>query len=196
MNKEISQTLESLKKNNFTVHFFETSEDARGELLDELKNAKSISRGGSVTVDKLGIIEMIKERGYPFQDYVTPEERRASVGAEYYVTGTNAITMDGKLVNIDGCGNRVAAMSYGPSKVFIVCGVNKIVANVEEGLRRIERVAAPKNVKRLEKNTPCAKTNTCEDCDSPERICRNTLIVTKPFKDRITIYLINEELGF
>jgi hypothetical protein len=192
----INETIRNLEVNNFTVHFFKKREEAVAEILKKLEPAKSISRGGSVTVDSVGIIDKIKERGMPFRDYVNMDDRLASLTAEYYITSSNAITKDGKLVNIDGFGNRVSAIACGPKQVLIISGTNKIVNDVHEGFKRIKEIAAPLNAKRLKKNTPCAETGICEDCDSPERICRVTSIVTKPYKDRVTIYLIDEKLGY
>ncbi|UCH65441.1 MAG: lactate utilization protein [Ignavibacterium sp.] len=192
----INETIRNLEANNFTVHFFPKAADAVPEILKKLEQAKSISRGGSVTVDKLGIIEKIKERGMPFRDYIKREDRLPSLMAEYYITSSNAVTKDGKLVNMDGFGNRVAAISCGPKQVLIVVGTNKIVNDVDEGIERIKEIAAPLNAKRLNKNTPCVESGICEDCDSPERICRVISIVTRPYKDRVTIYLIDEELGY
>jgi len=197
MNQDIiNKTIENLKKNNFSVHFFENKEEAAEKIIDALSSAKSISRGGSVTIDTLGIIQKIKDDGLPFRDYFSPEDRLASITAEYYLTGTNAVTEDGQLVNIDGCGNRVGALGYGPKHVLVVVGTNKIVRDVEAGIQRIKDIAAPLNAKRLKKNTPCAKTGNCEDCDSIDRICRKTSIISKPVKGRITIYIINESLGY
>lgn len=197
INKElVSKAIEALQKNNFTVSIFDDEKKLVVAVMENLKNAKSISRGGSMTVEKLGLIDSIKEAGLPFRDYLTKEDRLASITAEYYLTGTNAITSDGKLVNIDGAGNRIAAMGFGPSKVLIISGVNKIVKDVEAGLQRIREVAGPLNAKRLNKKTPCATALICSDCDSPERICRKISIIPKPEKDRIHIYLLNKEIGF
>jgi hypothetical protein len=192
----INETKRNLEANNFTVHIFKKGADAVPEILKKLEPAKSISRGGSVTVEALGIIDKIKERGMPFRDYVKPDDRLASLTAEYYITSSNAITKTGKLVNIDGFGNRVSAISCGPKQVLIIAGTNKIANDVHEGFRRIKEIAAPLNAKRLKKNTPCVQSGVCEDCDSDDRICRVTSIVTRPYKDRVTIYLIDEELGY
>jgi hypothetical protein len=132
----------------------------------------------------------------PFRDYIKREDRLPSLMAEYYITSSNAVTKDGKLVNMDGFGNRVAAISCGPKQVLIVVGTNKIVNDVDEGIERIKEIAAPLNAKRLNKNTPCVESGICEDCDSPERICRVISIVTRPYENRVTIYLIDEELGY
>lgn len=196
MNEQVKRTVENLKKNNFDVLFFSSGKDAVEKIIEMLKPATSISRGGSATIDSLGLIERIEKEGLPFADYKTREQRLASITAEYYLASTNAITEDGKLVNVDGSGNRVAAMSFGPKKVFIVSGVNKIVADESAAIERIRNVAAPMNAKRLSRKTPCVKTGKCSDCSSEDRICRKTHMMTKPEKDRVSIFLIDEQLGF
>lgn len=196
MDEVIKKTIDNLEKNNFVVSYFNTREEALPVILEDLKPATSIGRGGSVTIEEIGLIDKVQESGLPFFDYKEMEDRKRSLTADYYLCSTNAITENGWLVNIDGSGNRTAAMSFGPNKVFIVTGTNKIVKDVEAGLERIANVAAPPNAKRLGKKTPCATTGRCSDCSSPERICRKTLISTKPKPERIYIYLINEELGY
>ena len=199
-NKLIESTIAALKHNNFIVHYFATPEMAKTEVLKRLKNASGIGRGGSITIENIGLIEAIKNERLPLWDYKTAEDRITSLHAEYYLTGTNAITSDGKLVNIDGAGNRVAAMCYGPKYVFVVSGVSKITLDETAALERIRTIAAPKNAIRLGRKTPCVKTLCCVDCDSPERICRKILILSKPEPERITIFLFNEipgrEAGF
>jgi hypothetical protein len=124
-------------------------------------------------------------------------QRRDSLASEYYITGTNAVTVDGQLVNIDGLGNRVAALAYGPKKVFVVVSYTKITASVDDALKRIQTVAAPLNTRRLNKNTPCRETGTCMDCDSEERICNATLILRRAtLADRINVLIVGEPLGF
>lgn len=194
--RAIREAIDSLRKNNFTVHYFENSSDAVAEIFNQLRAAKSISRGGSVTIEQIGLIKKIVEAGLPFRDYVSSEDRMASLTAEYYLAGTNSITQDGKLVNVDGSGNRVAAMSFGPGHVFIVAGTNKIVKDETAAIERIRTVAAPLNARRLNKKTPCVKTGKCEDCQSAERICRKQMTMTKPEQGRVTIFLINENLGY
>jgi hypothetical protein len=113
------------------------------------------------------------------------------------VAGSNAITEDGKIVNIDGLGNRLAAFCFGPEKVIIVAGRNKIVKDVAAAIERVKNVAAPMNARRFGAATPCAKTDKCSDCDSPERICNLTLIIEKQRQPgRLTVILVNQELGF
>ena len=125
------------------------------------------------------------------------EALRGEINSDVFLTSSNAVTMDGKLVNKDMIGNRVAAMIFGPKRVFVVVGVNKIVENVKEALERIERVAAPLNAKRLGVKTPCVETGYCTDCDSPDRICRvTTIIERRPSRTDLTVVLVNENLGY
>ncbi|MGA1861447.1 lactate utilization protein [Deferribacter thermophilus] len=132
---------------------------------------------------------------------LTPEERNqvrlAELTCDLFVTSTNALTLDGKLVNIDGTGNRVNAMAFGPKKSVVYTGINKIVENVDDAIKRIKFIASPMNAKRLNFNTPCAKTGFCADCNSPQRICRIVTIIEKnpPLSD-IEIVIIGESLGF
>ena len=123
--------------------------------------------------------------------------RRTEPGTKYFVAGTNAITADGQLVNVDGMGNRVAAQIFGPEKVILVAGTNKIVGDVNEAFDRLEKIAAPINAKRVGMGTPCADTGECIDCDSPMRICNMyTIIRRMMFPGRLTLILVNEALGF
>jgi len=158
-----------------------------------------------MTVSECGILDMLQNGKYElynqYREGLAPDEsanlRRKGLTAQFYVTGTNAVTMDGKLVNIDGTGNRVAAITYGPEKVIIVVGVNKIVTDVQEGIDRTRNRAAVLNCKRLNISNPCVKTGRCEDCKLPTRIC-NHLVITErqPKKGRVTVIIVGEELGF
>ena len=197
MNKSIIQeTITNLEKNNFQVYLFDNHEKAVSQIMKQLSEAKSISRSGSVTLNTIGLIDKIQEKGLPFRDYVSPEDRKASIQAEYYLASTNAITTEGHLINYDGCGNRVAALAYGPDKIFVIAGTNKIVKDFVEAIHRIKTIAAPKNATRLNKSTPCTKSGTCSDCSSEDRICRTLSVITKPLSNRITVFLIDEELGY
>jgi hypothetical protein len=132
---------------------------------------------------------------------LSPEEslqrRRESLLVDLFITGTNALTEDGQLVNLDMIGNRVAALTFGPKHVLLFIGRNKIVADRDAAMARVKHYAAPVNVMRLEKKSPCGKTGRCEDCSSPDRICNTWTITEKSFpKKRIKIVLVNEEMGF
>jgi hypothetical protein len=156
-----------------------------------------------MTVKSLGIPEKLIERGNKvFFHWLesTPEgmheARKNASQADVYISSTNALTEDGQLVNIDGNGNRVAAMIYGPKKVYVVCGVNKIAKDLEAGIQRIKDNAY-KNARRLKLNTPCAITEKCSDCSSPQRMCNVTTIINrKPTKTELEIIIVGEELGY
>jgi L-lactate utilization protein LutB len=203
MEQRIKNTIESLKKNNFDVKYFESSKEAVQELMKEIKLEETVGIGGSMTIKTLELDNLLKERGNVVHWHwleTTPEAmdktRQSAAQADVYLTSTNALTEDGKLVNTDGMGNRVAAMFYGPKKTIVVCGVNKIAENIDGALERIEKNAF-KNARRLKLNTPCATNENCIDCSSPQRMCNITTIIRKkPMKKDITVILINEELGY
>lgn len=124
------------------------------------------------------------------------ERRKQALSSDLFLSGTNAITLCGKLINIDMVGNRTSAISFGPKKVVIFCGKNKIVKNLTLGIKRIKNYAAPLNAKRHSFDTPCVKTGKCHDCNSPKRICNTLSVIEKCFpKGRIKIILIKEDLG-
>lgn len=203
MNQLVKNTIENLKKNNFEVKYFDTSQEAVQELLKEIKPDEVIGIGGSMTIKQLELDRLLKENGNQVHWHwleATPEgmdkARQKAAYADVYLTSTNALTQDGKLVNTDGTGNRVAAMVYGPKKTIVVCGVNKITENVDAALERIENNAY-KNARRLKLNTPCSINEKCSECSSPQRMCNVTTIIRKkPMKTEMTVVIINEELGY
>lgn len=197
----------ALEANNFEVHIAENVEGAK-KIFHEIlprTGAKSISWGGSMTYVQTGLYEEVKN--YPgvevidtYQKGLSPEEmlerRRRALLVDLFVTGTNAVTETGKLVNLDMQGNRVAALTFGPRNVIVLVGRNKVVPDIEDAMLRVKNYAAPTNVMRLDKKTPCAKTSICEECRSPDRICNTWTITEKSFpKGRVMIVLINEDLG-
>ncbi len=199
----------ALEKNNFEVHIAQTGEDAKKLVLDKILPQlapETVSWGGSLTHIQTGIYAELKARSDitildTYNQSLSPPEayelRRRSLLVDLFITGTNAVTEKGRLVNLDMIGNRVAAIAFGPRNVIIVVGRNKIVADVNEAIERIKNYAAPVNAMRLEKNTPCRKTGVCQDCKSPDRICNAWAISEKSFpKGRIKVILINEDLGF
>ncbi len=204
MDKIMLTLVETLRKNLFEAEAVENIEEARKRLFDIIPEEVSVSFGGSTTLQDMGVFDDLRKGNYQFIDWGIPDAeqkdklRKQSLTADYYVTSSNAITMNGELVNIDGRGNRVAVLCYGPSKVMVVVGKNKIVDNVEAGLKRIGEVAAPLNAKRLNKKTPCVTTGKCQDCSSPERICNITVIHTKQNCNpgRIHVIMVNEDLGY
>ena len=199
----------ALEKNNFEVYIAKTGKDARKLVLDKILpqlSPETVSWGGSLTHVQTGIYNELKARQDitildTYDKSLSPpeayERRRQSLLVDLFITGTNAVTEKGRLVNLDMIGNRVAAITFGPKNVIIVVGRNKIVANVDEAIERIKTYAAPVNAMRLDKNTPCMKTGVCQNCKSPDRICNAWTISEKSFpKGRIKVILINEDLGF
>lgn len=196
---------EALEKNGFKTTLCETREEARLYLLQEAEPAGTVGFGGSMTVAALGIASELAAAGKTAlihgQPQLTPEERRRimqeQLGCDLFLTGTNALTLKGHLVNIDATGNRVCAMAFGPKKVIVVAGANKIVPDLESALRRVREKASPPNARRLGFDTPCARTGVCSDCRSPQRICRITTIIERnPRASDVRVCLINDELGY
>ncbi len=199
---------EALEANNFEVFLAENATRAKEIVKEEIlpkTGAKSISWGGSMTFIATSLYEAIKDSPDlevldVFDKNIPDEEkqelRRRSLLVDLYITGTNAITETGQLVNLDMYGNRVAAITFGPKHVVILVGRNKIVPDLEEAIFRVKNYAAPVNAIRLDKKTPCVKTSYCEECSSPDRICNTWTITEKSFpKGRVKVVLINEDLG-
>ncbi|EFK05984.1 conserved hypothetical protein [delta proteobacterium NaphS2] len=198
----------ALEANNFEAFIAQNAREAGRLVMDKLlpKIApKSISWGGSMTFVASELYDMLKsyknaEILDTFDKSLSPEEslerRRQSLLADLFVTGSNAVTRSGELVNLDMIGNRVAGITFGPRNVVVMVGRNKIVADLDAAIERIKDYAAPVNAMRLDKKTPCAKTGACEECKSPERSCNSWTITQKSFpKGRIKVVLINENLG-
>ena len=193
-----------LQKRNMEGYFCETSKEAVEKALSLMPEGSVISWGGSMSISECGLMDAIQEKDYTLIDRMTantPQEKREiyakTVMADYYLMSTNAITMDGELVNIDGFCNRVACLCAGPEHVIVIAGMNKVVLNVQDGIDRIRTKAAPPNTVRLNKNTPCAKTGMCGDCYSPDCICSQIVITRRSgIPGRIKVILVNEELGF
>ena len=207
--KRLASLKTALEENNFEVFLADNATDARQIVQTEVlpkTGAKSVSWGGSLTFTSTGLYDAIKDRPGleildAFDKELTGEKkwelRRQALLVDLFITGTNAVTETGKLVNLDMYGNRIAAITFGPKNVVILVGRNKIVPDVYEAMFRIKNYAAPINSMRLDKKTPCVKTSCCEDCKSPERICNTWTITEKSFpKGRIKVVLINEDMGF
>ncbi|VBB07408.1 Hypothetical protein LUCI_2654 [Lucifera butyrica] len=199
------KVVQALIKNNFSAAYVKTRQEACQQILALIPPEATIGMGGSWTVKELGLDEALEVRGNPIFNHnkpgLTPAEaaelRRRQLTADVFLTGTNTVTLDGKLVNVDGNGNRVAAMIYGPKKVIVIAGINKIVKDVEAAERRIEQYAAPINNKRLGRPNPCVQTGVCMDCQLPTRICNVTTILRKrPSATDIHVVVVGEELGF
>ena len=183
--------------------------EAKDIVLEEIipkTEAESVSWGGSVTFIATGLYQALKESSDmkvldTYDKNLSPDEtlerRRQSLLVDLYLTGTNAVTESGQLVNLDMIGNRIGGITFGPKHVIILVGRNKISSDLDEALFRVKNYAAPVNTMRLDKKTPCAKTSYCEECKSPDRICNTWTITEKSFpKGRVKVVLINEDLGF
>jgi L-lactate utilization protein LutC len=200
---------QALEANNFEAYVAETAPKAREivekEILPQIK-AKTVSWGGSQTFLATGLYDAIKRnkslKVLDVFDKERPREeiaemRRQALLVDLFITGANAVTESGRLVNLDMYGNRVGALCFGPKYVVVLAGRNKIVPHVEAAIQRIKEYAAPVNAMRLEKKTPCVKTSFCDECRSPDRICNTWTITEKAYpKKRIKVVLINRDLGF
>ena len=208
LEKKVERTLAALRRNDFDAMNIHTRKEALAKILELIPPNAFVGVGGSVTVRELGLLESLKRRGNKIADHwearqkgLSPEEvmkiRRLLLNSDVLLTSTNAVTETGHLVNTDHAGQRVAAMIFGPKKVIIIAGVNKIVKDVNEALERIKNVAAPMNAKRLNVSVPCTRTGICSDCDSKNRICNvTTIIERRPIHTDITVILLQEELGY
>jgi L-lactate utilization protein LutB len=199
----MNSMLEALKMNNIQPYFASDDKEAIAIMLKLVKKTDVIGLGGSMTLKEIDAIETLKRNGNKVLEWDGKDKEtkdrilHETFNCDVFLTGTNAITEDGKLYNIDGRGNRVAAMIYGPRKVIIVAGRNKIVKNVREAKERLETVAAPKNVKRLGKKTGCASTGYCIDCHTFDRICCTTAITEQQSDpERMHIIIIEKEHGY
>ena len=207
--RRLPKIKKALEANNFDVYIADNKDLAKKMAYDTIIPAiapKTISWGGSMTFVGTRLYEALRNdpRYMVLDTYdksLSPEQsmqrRRESLLVDLFITGTNAVTESGQLVNLDMIGNRVAAMTFGPRQVLLFIGRNKIVPDLEAAIARIKNYAAPVNVMRLEKKSPCGQTGRCENCSSPDRICNTWTIIEKSFpKHRVKIVLINENMGF
>lgn len=203
--KRINRVIDALRNNNMEGYYINNNEELINKINDLIPENSTVACGGSMTLFETGVIEFLRNGKYKFLDRykegLTQEEikdiYRGAFSADAYITSSNAVTEEGELYNVDGNGNRVAAMLYGPDKVIVVIGVNKIVACLEEAIQRNRNYSAPANAKRLNRNTPCAKVGYCMDCNSEERICNEyTLIRRQGKKERIHVLILNDNLGY
>jgi len=216
INIRLRKTAEALSKNNMEAFIASDRAEALEIAKKLLADVRTVTMGGSMTAAECGITNYLKNGGFEFYDRtapgVTPEQideiyRKAFV-CDAYISGSNAITEHGELYNVDGNSNRVAAMLYGPKKLIVVAGYNKIVANVDEAAKRVKEKAAPPNCLRLGIDNYCAKTGRCvslekqggffcDGCSSDSRICRNFVVMgPQKLKDRVKVILVAEELGY
>ncbi|MFP4661751.1 MAG: lactate utilization protein [Halanaerobiales bacterium] len=199
------EVIKKFKERNIEGFYCSTSEEAVEKAIELIKEGSSVSWGGSMTLQEIGLLDKLKEsKNLKIMDRSTAEnaEEKAEIyykalNCDYYLMSSNAITQDGKLVNIDGNGNRIAALIYGPKNVIIVAGMNKLTKDEESAMKRIRNYASPTNAIRLEQDTPCTKTGKCHECLVDDCICCQTLVTRKSrHDDRIKVILVGEELGF
>ena len=202
--KQVERTVKALKKNNFEAVFVPDSKTALEEVMKQIPDGATVGVGGSVTLGQVGILKALEKKKihliWPNQQAKDMDERmeliRKSFSSDIFLSGTNAITEDGKLFNVDATGNRVGAMFIGPKKTIIVTGVNKIVKDLEAAEKRGKEWVAPQNAKRLGKKTPCVETGVCGDCSSPDRICNIYVTLAKqPSRTEVVVILVGETLG-
>lgn len=215
MTEQIKMTMENLNKNRMETFFAETREDALKTALSLINDGDTVSVGGSVTLSEIGMLDALKSGRYNYLDRYaagnltgTHEIFRQCFTADAYFTSANAVTENGKLYNVDGNGNRIAALIYGPKKVVVIVGKNKIVKDLDAAVLRVKTVAAPLNAKRLSKDTYCVKTGHCVTldnghagdigcgCRSKDRICRDFVVMGEQVPDRVKVIIVNEDLGY
>lgn len=194
----------NLKKRNIEAFYYENSGAMVEDILTKIPAGSSVTWGGSESARECGLMDAIKNGSYTLLDRAaakTPEEKREFYGkavmADVFLMSTNAITYNGELINIDGNGNRLACLMQGPKEVFIIVGMNKFVSSIEEGIQRIEHIAAPANVQRLHKETPCHTLGKCAHCFSENSICSHTVITRRSsHPGRIKLFIVPENLGY
>ncbi len=205
MDEIIQRTMDALKANKMKPFYAENSAAACDIVKELVKGDRLITSGGSVTLKDCGVIEMLQnefkeaylDRSAGKNADEVGEIMRKAFVSDTFLTSSNAITEDGELYNVDGNGNRVSAMIFGPKQVIVVAGKNKIVRDLKEAAERVESKAAPMNTVRLEKNTPCAKTGRCGHCRSDDRICCSYVTLAQQrVPDRIKVIIVNEDFGF
>lgn len=203
--KKIEKTINNLKKNNISGYYVKDNDELINLIKDIAKEGEVVSVGGSMSLFESKVIELLRSGRYEFLDRykkdLTQEDikeiYRKSFFADTYFASANAITEDGKIFNVDGNGNRVAAILYGPDKVVLIVGVNKIVKNIEQAVSRNRAISGPANAKRLNLSTPCIKTGQCMECNIEDRICcEYTVIKRQRNPKRMHVIFINDTLGF
>ena len=201
MNERIQHTLENLKKKKFIPAYFETAQEAKQAVLELVKDG-TVGIGGSMTVKEMGLYEALLEQGNQVYCHTynpqEPNVYQKAQYADYYISSANALTEDGCIMNMDGMGNRVSALAFGPGKLVILAGVNKLVPDIAAGIARIKGHAAGLNARRLNRHTPCSVDLKCRECSPPVRICRSLHVMEAPplSAQAVYVYLIGEELGF
>lgn len=191
----------NLKNRYFEAYYCETGEQALAKALELIPKGASVGWGGATSAQQIGLLEAVHSPNYRAIDRDLAPDRiqamRDCLLADVFITGANALSLDGQMVNIDGMGNRVAAICYGPKSVIVIAGINKVADNLEAAVRRARTVAAPMNKQRFAAETPCMATGSCADCKAPGCIC-NQIVITRNCRPdgRIKVIVVGEELGF
>lgn len=204
-NLDLEAVMAALRKNRIGAYFAADRDGLISLLETFIPDNTTVGCGDSMTLEKLGVFDELRRRELRFLDKYEPsltkEEKkeiyRKNFYADTFITGTNAVTMDGKLFNIDGNGSRVAPMLYGPAQVLVVVGTNKLVKNTEEAIERTRQIAATLDAKRLKKGTPCTVLNCCIDCSHKNRICNDFVLIAGQFvEERIKVIFVAGEYGY
>jgi len=201
-NELLAQTvIKGLQSRNMSGYYAASREEALKLALSLIPKGSSVTMGGAMSAQEIGLVEAVKGPDYNFIDRNAFSDRRAALLAAYdadvFLTSANAMTEDGILVNIDGNANRVSCIANGPKKVVVIAGMNKVCKDIDHAMKRARNVAAPINAQRFGLNTPCAKTGSCMDCKSPDTICCQFLITRySRHANRIHVILVNDNLGF
>jgi len=203
LEKRMSEIIATFNKNNIEGLYVKDRESARTEIFKRIPANATVSHGGSYTLRELGIAELLTKGQYRYlrRDPAMGEAaehdiRIKSFSSDVYLTSANAITKAGEIIAVDGFGNRVAALLFGPKRVLVVAGKNKMVDTLEDGIKRIREYVAPVHAKRRGWDLPCTKTGTCIDCSDPRRICNKWAILQRESdRNRTTVILVGEDLG-
>lgn len=203
--KQVERTIKNLNMRNMEGYYIRDRKELIDKLTGLIPKNSTIGIGDSMTLFETGVIDFLRNGSFNFLDKykegITKEEKKElyikNFSVATFISGTNAITEEGELYNIDGNGSRVAPMIYGPSQVIIIVGINKLVKNIEEAKLRVRQYAAPIDAKRLNRDTPCTKLGYCVDCKSSNRICNDFVTISGQFiKGRIKVIIIGEQLGY
>ena len=195
------KTITGLRSRNMSGYYAKNREEALNIALSLIPEGASVTMGGCLSAQQIGLTDALKNGSYDFIDRDKYEDKRAAMikayDADVFISSANAITDDGVMINIDGNANRVSAIAQGPKKVVFIVGMNKVCPDIDSAMKRARNVAAPANVQRFGLSTPCAKTGKCYDCKSADTICCQFLITRySRHKDRIHVILVNDDLGF
>lgn len=204
MELDINMLIDNFGLRKIEVLYFETMEEVKNYILNSIPCDATVGIGHSLTLQTMGITDLLTARGNKVYDKElakTKEEcrelKKKALLTDWYISGSNAVSADGRIVNVDHSGNRVAAISFGPDKVIIVVGINKVVNTKEEAVYRVKNVACHQNAERAGFNPPCVKLKRCVDCVSPERVCNTLSIIEgQSDRDRMKLIIVNENLGY